>query len=59
VAAFDELITPNEMPTVPNRPVRKPQVPLPALLASLLFRFMSATGTLAEHFALLFEQGAQ
>jgi hypothetical protein len=41
---------------VPRRRGRKPQVPLAALLSSLVFHFLNATGTLAEHFALLFEE---
>jgi hypothetical protein len=55
LAAFDELIEPTQLPTVPPRRGRKPRVPLAALLTSLVFHFMNATGTLAEHFALLFE----
>ena len=55
LAAFDELIAPDQLPTVPRRRGAKPRVPLAALLASLVFHFMNATGTLAEHFALLFE----
>jgi hypothetical protein len=54
-AAFDELIAPDQLPTVPPRRGRKPRAPLAALLTSLVFHFMNATGTLAEHFALLFE----
>jgi hypothetical protein len=55
LAAFDELIAPEQLPSVPPRRGRKPRVPLAALLTSLVFHFMNATGTLAEHFALLFE----
>lgn len=55
LAAFDELIAPDQLPSVPPRRGRKPRVPLAALLTSLVFHFMNATGTLAEHFALLFQ----
>jgi hypothetical protein len=55
LAAFDELIAPDQLPTMPPRRGAKPRVPLAALLTSLVFHFMNATGTLAEHFALLFE----
>ena len=57
LAAFDELIDPAHLPTVPPRRGRKPRVPLAALLSSLVFHFMNATGTLAEHLALLFDPG--
>ena len=57
LAAFDELIDPAQLPTVPPRRGRKPRVPLAALLSSLVFHFMNATGTLAEHLALLFDAG--
>jgi hypothetical protein len=53
--AFAELIAPDQLPTVGPRRGRKPRVPLGALLTALVFHFMNATGTLAEHFALLFE----
>ena len=55
LAAFDELIAPDQVPTVPRRRGRKPRVPLAALLKSLVFHVMNTAGTLAEHFALLFE----
>jgi len=55
LAAFDELIAPDRVPTVPPRRGRKPRVPLAALLTSLVFHVMNAAGTLAEHFAPLFE----
>jgi len=55
LAAFDALIAPDRVPNVPPRRGRKPRVPLAALLTSLVFHVMNATGTLAEHFALLFE----
>jgi hypothetical protein len=55
LSAFDELLPPDQLPTVPPRRGRKPRVPLAALLTSLVFHVMNATGTLAEHVALLFE----
>ena len=55
LAAFDELIAPDRVPTVPPRRGRKPRVPLAALLTSLVFHVTNATATLAEHFALLFD----
>ena len=55
LSAFDELIAPEQLPTVPQRRGRKPRVPLAALLTSLVFHVMNATGTLAEHLAMLFE----
>lgn len=55
LSAFDELLPPDKLPTVPPRRGRKPRVPLAALLTSLVFHVPNATGTLAEHCALLFE----
>jgi hypothetical protein len=56
LSAFDELVPPDQLPTVPRRRGRKPRIPLAALLTSLVFHLTNATGTLAEHFALLFEE---
>ena len=55
LSAFDALLAPDRLPTVERRRGRKPRVPLAALLTSLVFHVMHATGTLAEHLALLFE----
>jgi hypothetical protein len=55
LAAFNELLPPERVPTVPPRRGAKPRVPLAALLTTLVFHVMHAAGTLAEHFALLFE----
>jgi hypothetical protein len=52
-AAYDELLDGQASPTVPRRRGRKPLVPLDILLPTLVFHFMNAAGTLAEHFALL------
>lgn len=43
------------LPGVGQRRGRKPRVPLVDLLSALVFHVMNQTGTLAEHFALLFE----
>ena len=43
------------MPVIGKRRGRKPRVPLLDLLSALVFHVMNRTGTLAEHFALLFE----
>ena len=43
------------VPKLPARRGRKPRVPLLPLLATLVFHVMNHAGTLAEHFALLFD----
>ena len=43
------------VPRLRTRRGRKPRVPLLSLLAALVFHVMNPTGTLAEHFALLFD----
>jgi hypothetical protein len=43
------------LPSVPRRRGRKPRVALASLLAALVFHVMNASGTLSEHFAMLFE----
>jgi hypothetical protein len=52
-AAYNQLLAGQASPTVPRRRGRKPLVPLDILLPALVFHFMNAAGTLAEHFALL------
>ena len=42
------------LPVLPKRRGRKPRVPLAQLLPALVFHFMNAAGTLAEHFTQLF-----
>jgi hypothetical protein len=42
-------------PSLPKRRGRRPRVPLAKVLPALVFHFMSAAGTLAEHFAQLFD----
>ena len=44
-----------DLPVVPKRRGRKPRVPLTQLLPALVFHFMNAAGTLAEHFTQLFD----
>lgn len=53
LAAYHQLLAGQASPTVPTRRGRKPIVPLTILLPALVFHFMNAAGTLAEHFALL------
>src|SRR5437016_2523580 len=55
LAAWRELLGGSPVPSVAQRRGRKPRVPLPDVLAALVFHVMNATGTLAEHFATLFE----
>ena len=53
-AAFRECFGP-VLPALPKRRGRRPRVPLARVLPALVFHFMNAAGTLAEHFAQLFE----
>lgn len=57
LAAWGELLGAIVLPSVPRRRGCKARVPLAELLAALVFHVMNATGTLAEHFAVLFEDG--
>jgi len=57
LAALDQLLPAAQSPVVGRRRGAKPRVPLAALLTSLVFHVLNAAGTLAEHFALLFEDG--
>jgi hypothetical protein len=43
------------LPSLPKRRGRRPRVPLAQVLPALVFHCMNAAGTLAEHFAQLFE----
>jgi len=54
LAAFRELFG-AALPVLPKRRGRKPRVPLSKVLPALVFHFMNAAGTLAEHFAQLFD----
>jgi DDE family transposase len=55
LAAFQQLVGPRGMPVLPRRRGRKPRVPLADLLAALTFHVRQGAGTLAEHFAELFD----
>ncbi len=55
LAAWKQLLAAIRLPVVPTRRGRKPRVALPHLLAALVFHVMNPTGTLGEHFAMLFE----
>ena len=54
-AAWQQLLGLAPLPCIGKRRGRQPRVPLAHLLSSLVFHVMNATGTLAEHFAMLFE----
>lgn len=55
LAAWRELLGTILLPSVPVRRGRKPRVGLASLLAALVFHVMNASGTLSEHFQMLFE----
>ena len=55
LVAWRELLGAILLPSVPNRRGRKPRVGLASLLAALVFHAMNPSGTLSEHFAMLFE----
>lgn len=55
LAVWAQMLAGVLLPCVPPRRGRKPRVPLPNLLAALVFHVMNASGTLSEHFAVLFE----
>jgi hypothetical protein len=54
LAAFNELLGGWSIPAMGRRRGRRPRVPLKPLLTALVFHVMQRTGTLGEHFALLF-----
>ena len=54
LAAWQRLLR-GFVPRTPTRRGCQPRVRLPSLLAALVFHVMNPTGTLAEHFALLFD----
>jgi Transposase DDE domain len=43
------------LPTLPKRRGRRPRVPLAKVLPALVFHFMNAAGTFAQHFTQLFD----
>ena len=55
LAAWRQLLGGLGLPSVPPRRGRKPRVALSDLLSALVFHVMNPTGTLSEHFAMLFE----
>lgn len=55
LAAWQRLVGPHGVPTIPRRRGRKPRVPLTDLLPALTFHVMQNAGTLAEHFSHLFD----
>ena len=55
VAAWNQLLADILLPFVPRRRGCKPRVALANLLAALVYHVMNASGTLGEHFAVLFE----
>ena len=55
LAAWQQLVGPRGVPPLPRRRGRKPRVPLTDLLAGLTFHVMHNAGTLADHFAGLFD----
>ena len=54
-AAFEQLLQGAPLPTVGKRRGKPPRVSLKSLLCALVFHFFHNAGTLAEHFAMLFE----
>ena len=54
LAAWQGLVGPHGVPTIPRRRGRPPRVPLTDLLPALTFHVMQNAGTLAEHFSHLF-----
>src|SRR5271157_4234121 len=55
LAAWRELLGAILLPSVPKRRGRKPRVLLASLLAALVFHVMNPSGTLSEHFEMLYE----
>ena len=49
LAAWERLLGPRGVPTLPPRAGRKPRVPLTQLLPALTYHVMQDTGTLADH----------
>lgn len=55
LTAWDQMVGVRGIPSIPRRRGRKPRVPLADVLAALTFHVMQGAGTLAEHFADLFD----
>ncbi len=56
LAAWERLLGPRGVPTVPRRRGRKPRVPVTQLLPALTFHVMQDAGTLADHLFQLFRE---
>ena len=56
VAAWERLLGPRGVPTLPRRRGRKPRVPVTQLLPALTFHVMQDAGTLADHLFQLFRE---
>jgi len=56
LAAWERLVGPRGVPTVPRRRGRKPRVPVTQLLPALTFHVMQDAGTLADHLFQLFRE---
>src|SRR5438128_5602223 len=54
LAAWERLLGPRGVPTLPRRRGRKPRVPVTQLLPALTFHVMQDAGTVAEHLFQLF-----
>ena len=55
LAAWQQLVGARGVPPLARRRGRKPRVPVTDLLPALTFHVMQSAGTLAEHFATLFD----
>jgi hypothetical protein len=56
LGAWEQLVGPRGVPSLPPRRGRKPRVPVSQLLPALTWHVMQDTGTLAEHLFQLFRQ---
>src|SRR4249920_1187209 len=56
LAAWERLVGPRGVPTLPRRRGRKPRVPVTQLLPALTFHVMQDAGTLADHLFQLFRE---
>ena len=56
LAAWERLLGPRGVPTLPRRRGRKPRVPVTQVLPALTFHVMQDAGTLADHLFQLFRE---
>jgi hypothetical protein len=56
LAAWEQLVGPKGVPTLPRRRGRTPRVPVTQLLPALTFHVMQDAGTLADHLFQLFRE---